>query len=538
MVAAPRTVGHVLIDNKSRGSAADDVALVYDFIVCGCGSSGSVVAARLANDPEATVLVLEAGGTADDPAVTDPARWPLNLGSERDWGFSSEPNRHLNGRKIPLNMGKVLGGGSSINVMVWARGHESDWNHFAAAAGEPAWNYEHVLEIYRRIEDWQGRADPRHRRVGGPVFVGPARDVSPLAHAVIDGAQAIGIPAYDSHNGSMMRRGGGASILDVRIRDGVRESVFGSYLEPRLAQPNLTVITGATVSRLAFSGNRVTGVEFLHAGSIHRVSATREVVVSLGAINTPKLLMQSGLGDADELRGRGIPVVGHLPGVGRNFQDHPRIDCVWESSAPLELRNNGAEVTVFWHSTPRSEGPDLQICVGEFPFASDENAAKYGLPAHGWTMCAGVLRPRSRGRIRISGPDPADPVIIDTNMLADGDDMCTAVASVKLSREIGNSAPLRPFTAREVMPGPLDGDDLENFIRNGASSYWHQTGTAKMGRDDMAVVDGALKVYGTEGLRIADGSIMPRITSGNTMAPCVVIGERLGDILKAEHGLR
>lgn len=527
----------MLVDNKLQRITANDVAPVYDFVVCGCGSSGSVVAARLADDPEATVLVLEAGGTADDPAVTDPAQWPLNLGSERDWGFTSEPNVHLNGRRVALNMGKVLGGGSSINVMAWARGHESDWNHFAAEAGDAAWNYECVLEIYRRIEDWRGSSDPHRRGAGGPVFVEPARDASPIAHAVIDGAQSIGIPTYDSHNGSMMERAGGASILDVRIRDGIRQSIFGSYVEPRLDLPNLTVVTGATVCRLTFSGNRATGVEFIHAGSIHRASVTREVVVSLGAINTPKLLMQSGLGDADELRRWGIPVVGHLPGVGRNFQDHPRIDCVWECSAPIEPRNNGAEVTVFWHSDSQSEEPDLQICVGEFPMASTENVARFGLPAHGWTMCAGILRPRSRGRIRIAGPNPADPVIIEANMLADGDDMRAAIASVQLCREIGNSAPLRPFTAREVMPGDLSGDALETFIRNGASSYWHQTGTAKMGRDDMAVVDSALRVHGTEGLRIADGSIMPRITSGNTMAPCVIIGERLGDVLKAEHGL-
>jgi choline dehydrogenase len=527
----------VLIDNKSTGFTADDVAPVYDFIVCGCGSSGSVVAARLANDPEVTVLVLEAGGRADDPAVTDPAQWPLNLGSERDWGFNSEPNSHLNGRTVPLNMGKVLGGGSSINVMAWARGHASDWDYFAAAAGDAAWNYESVLEIYRRIEDWQGSADPRHRGVGGPVFVEPARDASPLAHAVLDGARSVGIPTYESHNGSMMDRAGGASILDVRIRDGVRQSIFNSYLEPCLDLPNLTVVTGATVSRLSFSGNRATGIEFLHAGVLHRVSAAREVVVALGAINTPKLLMQSGLGDADELRGMGIPVVAHLPGVGREFQDHPRIDCVWESPDPVEQRNNSAEVTVFWSRDPRSEEPDLQICVGEFPMASAENAARYVLPAHGWTMCAGVLRPRSRGRICISGPNPADPVIIDANMLADVDDMRAAVASVQLCREIVNSAPLRPFVAREVMPGDLRGDDLEDFIRNGASSYWHQTGTAKMGRDDMSVVDGSLRVHGIEGLRIADGSVMPRITSGNTMAPCVIIGERLGDILTAQHGL-
>lgn len=247
--------------------------------------------------------------------------------------------------------------------------------------------------------------------------------------------------------------------------------------------------------------------------------------------------MQSGIGDADELRQFGIPLVSHLPGVGHNYQDHPRIDCVWEYRQPLEPRNNGAEAMVLWKSDALLEAPDLQICVAELPLSSAENAAVYGLPEHGWTACVGVLRPKSRGRVRLTGPDPAHPVAIEDNRLAHDEDFKAALAAVELCREIGNSVPVERFNKREVMPGNLAGQQLERFIRDGTETFWHQSGTAKMGRDAMSVVDGTLKVYGVDGLRIADGSIMPRITAGNTMAPCVVIGERAGDLLKAEHGL-
>lgn len=516
---------------------SDPIAARYDFVVCGSGSAGSVVARRLSENSNVAVLLLEAGGTDDVAEVMDPAQWPVNLGSARDWGFASAPSAHLNGRSIPLSMGKVLGGGSSINVMAWARGHRNDWAHFAAEAGDPSWGYESVLDIYRRIEDWHGCCDGDRRGVGGPVFVQTAPDPNPIATAVVDGAGAIGIPVYDSNNGIMMERPGGVSLLDLQLRNGLRESVFRSYVHPHLQQRNLTVLTGATVRRLTFSGSRVTGVQFSHANAIRTVSATQEVVVSLGAINTPKVLMQSGIGDANELRGFGIPVVTHLRGVGHNYQDHPRIDCVWESHEALAPRNNGAEVTVFWKSHPMLATPDLQICVAEFPLSSPENAARYGLPAHGWTMCVGVVRPQSRGRVRLTGAHPGDPVLIEAEMLAHPDDMKAAAAGVQLCREIGKTAPLRPFAKREVMPGGLAGAELERFVRDGASTYWHQSGTAKMGRDDMSVVDAKLKVHGMENLRVADSSIMPRITTGNTMAPCVVIGERAAEIVKADHGL-
>ena len=247
--------------------------------------------------------------------------------------------------------------------------------------------------------------------------------------------------------------------------------------------------------------------------------------------------MQSGIGDHAELQRLGIPVLQHLPGVGQNLQDHVGLDCVWEYRDALRPRNTMSESIFFWRSRSELDSPDVFACQAEVPKSSAENAARFPLPAAGWTLFGAVARPKSRGRLRLTGPDPADPVQIEANFLSHPDDLKTAIACVELCREIGNAAALRPFAKREVMPGNLRGAELENFIRDAASSYWHQTCTAKMGRDPMSVVDGNLKVYGVESLRIADGSILPRVTTGNTMAPCVVIGERAAEILKAKHKL-
>jgi choline dehydrogenase len=504
----------------------------YDYIVVGSGASGSVVAARLAENPGIQVLLLEAGGEDLKSSILITETWFLNQGTELDWSFAAEPSPTVNNRRIQQAAGKALGGGTSINAMVWAHGHKNDFDHWAKEAGDDAWGYEHVLGIYRRIEDWHGAPDPKRRGKGGNVFVQPAPDPNPMAPAFLEAAAAIGIRTFEDQNGEMQEGAGGAAISNVRIHNGRRLNIPASYLYPMMDRPNLTVLTSAQVNRLALEGRTVTGVEFEWRGARHVVRADGEVILSAGAFQTPKILMLSGIGDRAELNRFGIPTAAHLPGVGRNFQDHPIIGGgLWEAPEKFAPRNNCAEANLFVKSRPELDTPDLHIFHAEVPYLS-EATAQYATD-NVWSIAPGLVKPRSRGYLRLNSANPRDAVEINANMLGDPGDLEALRKGMEIIRDLGNARAMKPFTKREILPCDRQGDALDDLIRDGAMSMHHPTSTAKMGQDDFSVVDAKLRVHEIKNLRIADGSIMPTITTGNTQAPCVIIGERMAEILRA-----
>jgi choline dehydrogenase len=492
----------------------------------------------LAEDLDVSVLVLEAGGVDEAESITDPNRWPLTLGTELDWGFTAEPNPNLNDRAIGYSMGKVLGGGSSINVSTWSRGHCADWDFYASESGDARWSYSAVLDLYRhRIEAWSGSPDPQYRGTDGIVHVQPAPEPHPFSIALLDAASTAGLPRFPSPNGRMMEEAGGCAFVDETVCNGRRRSIFRSYLYPVMDRPNITVLTDAHVTRVLFDGHRASGVAFNYGGKSLRVEVAQEVVLALGAIHTPKLLMQSGIGDEAELKWADIPVLQDLPGVGRNLHDHVAFGCVWEKTQEELPSAPRSQTACFWKTASDLDAPNFYAYAVQRPQITPENAVRFRPADAAWSLVVG-MRPRSRGRIRLRGSDPADPLRIDASYLADPQDMKDLMVGLQRAREIGNSAALRRYTVREIAPGRLDENELQCFFRNGLLTFWHQCGTAKMGRDEMSVVDGKLRVHGVEALRVADASILPRVTTGNTMAPCVIIGEQAAGLLRARHGLR
>jgi len=507
----------------------------FDFIVCGAGASGSVIAGRLAANPDVKVLLLEAGESDELELVMDPTLWVRTIGSEMDWGFVAARNSQLNGRAIPYSMGKVLGGSSSMNVSTWSRGHRADWDAYAAETGDAAWGYEAVLDAYRRrIEDWKGSPDPDYRGSGGPMHVQPAPDLHPFFSALLEAAEANGFQRFENPNGRMMEADGGCAPVDEIIKDGRRQSVFRSYAHARLNQANLTVLTRALVTRIVFNGNRAAGVEVFRwrAASLRSRAGSHRFSRRHPDPETPDAIRRRRSGGAGEVRHsrRARPA-----GRGAKSSRSRRVG--------LRLGRDGKAAA---EGAEESGGMLLEISVGArraelLPLRKSgtghnaENQLRFRSSESSWSLFVG-MRPASRGAVRLTGPGPSDPLDIQANYLADPRDLEDLKIGIARAREIGNAAPLRPYARGEEAPGRLDQASLEQFIRNGLVTFWHQCGTAKMGRDGMSVVDSALKVYGVQGLRVADGSVLPRVTTGNTMAPCVVIGERAAAMLQDEHG--
>lgn len=530
---------HVLADEldairANQTERAKKLQAAYDYIVVGTGSAGSALVGRLAAArPNASILVLEAGDWDTAPSVMDPSVWFTNLGTERDWKDIAIASSSTNNRAIPEHMGRVVGGGSSINATIWVRPFKADLEHWADESGDKAWGYEHGLSIYRRVESWQGTPDARYRGKNGPVWCQPAANPHPLAPAMLAACRSLNLPVLDDQNGAREEGNGGFALMNQIIREGRRQSMARSYLYPVLSRKNVTLLVNTHVDRLTFAGNRATGVEIASASGPRRIQARSEVILCAGGINTPKLLMLSGIGDEAHLRSHGIKTLVHAPEVGQNFQDHLlHGGCLWEPKEHQPHRNSAANAAGFVKSQAALASPDVNLVQIELPYASDVVGKRYAPPNTSWALCAGLVAPKSRGELRLKSANPADRPIVDARFLSHPDDVKALAHGIELAREIGNSAAMRDFVKREVAPAQkLTGQDMENFVRDGATTYFHQAGTCRMGKDDKAVVDAKLRVNGIKNLRIADSSVMPRIASVATMASCVLIGERMAEIL-------
>ena len=530
---------HALADELDAVRANQNVRAsrllpAYDYIVVGTGSAGSALIGRLAANSTANILVIEAGDWDTAPSVQDPRLWFTNLGTERDWGDVAPPSPDTNNRAIPEHMGKVVGGGSSINATIWARPFKGDLQHWAQESGDAAWDYENGLAIYRRMENWQGKPDARYRGTGGPVWCQPAHDPHPMAQAMLAACNSLGLPVLEDLNGAREEGQGGFALMNQIIRDGRRQSMARSYLYPVLGRKNVTLLVKTHVDRVTFAGTRATGVEFMRDGSAVRVQANSEVILATGGINTAKLLMISGIGEEAHLRSHGIRPLVHSPEVGQNFQDHLlHGGCLWEPNEHFPHRNSAANASGFAMSRPGLSTPDINLVQIEIPYASDVVGKQFAPPQTAWALCAGLVAPKSRGAVRLRSANPADRPIVNARFLSDPDDVRALAVGIEMARDIGNSAPMRNFAKREVAPGQkLAGQPMEDFVRNGATTYFHQAGTCRMGKDPKAVVDAQLRVNGVRNLRVADASIMPRIPAVATMATCALIGERAAEIIR------
>lgn len=528
------------LDGMRRAQArrAASPSTSYDYVVVGAGSAGCALVGTLAQrEPSARILLIEAGGWATAPAVQDPRLWFTNLGTERDWNDVSVPNAGVNNRAIPESTGRVVGGGSSINATIWVRPFKADLDYWEAQTGDHRWGYEHGRSLLMGVEDWQGAPDP-HRGQGGPVYLQPPADPLPLAAAALDGFREVGLPVVDDLNGADREiTGNGFGYMNQTIKDGRRHSMARAFLYPVLTQDNVTVVVDTQVNRLLFEGRRVVGVECVRDGAPVSFTAHGEVILSAGGFNTPKILMLSGIGDRADLQALNIAVRVHSPEVGKNVQDHVlHGGCLFEAPEPFAHRNSGADVSGYYKTDPSLERPDVSLVQIELPYASDVIAAQYNPPPTSWAFCAGLVAPQSRGTVKLRSSNPADRPVVDMGFLSHPADVTALQRSITIAREVAASSAMRPFVVREVAPGKtLRGKEFADFVRNGATPYFHASGACRMGEDDAAVVDSELRVNGVDNLRVADSTIMPRIVSVPTMPACVLIGLRLAEMLTASR---
>jgi choline dehydrogenase len=520
-----------------------------DFVIIGSGSAGSAMAYRLSEDGKYSVIVIEFGGTDIGPFIQMPAAlsFPMNM-STYDWGFSSEPEPHLGGRTLVTPRGKVIGGSSSINGMVYVRGHARDFDHWAES-GATGWSYADVLPYFKRMEHSHG-GEAGWRGTEGPMHVQRGRRDNPLFHAFVDAGREAGFEVTEDYNGAKQE---GFGAMEQTIHNGRRWSTANAYMRPALKRRNVNLVNGFA-RRVVIENQRATGVEITRRGKTEIIRARREVIIAASSINSPKLLMLSGIGPAKHLKEHGIAVVADRAGVGQNLQDHMEVYIQQESLKPITLNSklglfskarigaqwlffktgdgatNHFESAAFVRSKPGVDYPDIQYHFLPAAIRYDGKAASKG---HGFQAHVGPMRSKSRGSVTLRSSDPFEKPKILFNYMSHPDDWTDFRHAVRLTREIFGQAALTPYRGREISPGAqVQSDDaIDDFLREHAESAFHPCGTCKMGAvdDPMAVVDPQCRVIGVEGLRVADSSIFPRVTNGNLNGPSIMTGEKASD---------
>ncbi len=523
--------------------------MTADIVIVGAGSAGCAMAYRL-GAAGLKVTVIEHGGTDAGPFIQMPAAlsYPMNM-ALYDWGLQTEPEPHLGGRVLATPRGKVLGGSSSINGMVYVRGHARDFDHWAEQ-GASGWSFADVLPYFKRMENWHGGDDPEWRGHDGPLHVTRGPRDNPLFGAFIEAGRQAGYPVTDDYNGQAQE---GFGPMEATIWKGRRWSAANAYLRPAMKSGNVQVVRGLA-RRVIIENGRATGVEVLQGGTVKVIAAQREVILAASSINSPKLLMLSGIGPAAHLAEHGIAVLADRPGVGANLQDHMELYLQYASRQPITLykhwnlwgkatigaqwlftgrglgASNQFEACAFIRSKPGVDYPDIQYHFLPMAVRYDGKAAAEG---HGFQAHVGPMRSKSRGSVTLRSPDPQAAPVIRFNYMSHPDDWEDFRACIRLTREIFGQEAMKPFVKHEIQPGERvqTEAELDAFIRDHAESAYHPCGTARMGRasDRMAVVDPECRVIGVEGLRVADSSIFPRVTNGNLNAPSIMVGEKAAD---------